>query len=189
MLKKGRVIVVSSVSGGGKTSLLTKLGRYHPELHVAITATSRKPRSNEIPDVHYHFYTKEEFQQKIKNNEFLEHAEVHGNFYGVLAAPLFEKIERGESVILNIDVQGKRQVKEKLGDQVLSIFILPPGREVWEARLRNRGTDPEEEISRRLKEGIREMKEASAYDYQIVNEVLEVAAGELSAILKEEGLL
>ncbi len=187
--RKSRVIVISSVSGGGKTSLIRVLMRNHPELQVAITATSRKPREGEVDGVHYYFYDKEEFQRKVERDEFLEHALVHGNYYGVPAAPLYENLDQGKSVILNIDVQGKRTAHRKLGERVLSIFLMPPNRDVWEERLRNRGTDAEQDIQRRLREGHQEMKFASEFDYRVVNELLESAAGEVSMILKEEGVL
>lgn len=189
MNRKARVIVISSVSGGGKTSLIGVLTRMHPELTTAITATSRPRRPGEEDGVHYHFYSPDEFARMLEAGEFIEHARVHGNYYGVPAAPLQAALDQGRSVLLNIDIQGMRHVKERMGDRVLSIFIMPPNRSVWEERLRSRGTDSEDVIRARLVEGGLEMKAAGEYDYRVVNEVLEVAAGEVSAILASEGIL
>lgn len=187
MLSKSRVVVISSVSGGGKTSLIRLLVRNHPELWVAVTATSRAPRDEEIHGVDYFFYTEPEFQVHLKNKEFLEHAYVHGNHYGVPQGPVLEKLEQGRSVILNIDFQGMRTVRERLKDRVVSVFILPPNREEWENRLRSRATDSEEQIRRRLEQGELEMQVAPEYDYRVVNDVLERATGEVSAILESIG--
>ncbi len=189
MEHKSKVIVISSVSGGGKTSLIHLLVRNHPELAVAVTATSRQPRKGEINGDHYFFLSSEEFSRKIQQNEFLESAQVHGNYYGVPAAPVFETLENGKSVILNIDVQGMRSVKARMGGRLLSVFILPPDRETWEHRLRTRATDSEADIQKRLNEGLSEMKAAEEYDYRVVNEVLESAAGEISAILQAENIV
>jgi guanylate kinase len=184
-----RVIVISSVSGGGKTSIIRLLRRMHPDLHVAITGTSRPPRPGEAHGVDYYFFESAEFEKMILSDKFLEHALVHGNYYGVPAAQVNEMLAAGRSVILNIDVQGMRSVKRKLGSQVISFFILPPGVQEWEERLRNRRTDSEESIARRLNEGRHEMACAAEYDYRIINHILEDAAGEISAILSQENVL
>ena len=190
MLKSGpRLIIISSVSGGGKTSLISRLIRDHSDLHVAVTATSRAPRPNEVDGQHYYFYSPEEFERKIAAHEFLEFARVDGNYYGVPAAPVEKKLAEGISVILNIDVQGMRTIKERLGERVLSIFLLPPDRTVWEERLRKRGTDSEEDIELRLEQGIGEMAAADEYDYQVINDMLEKATGEVSFILRQEGVV
>ncbi|MEQ9363235.1 MAG: guanylate kinase [Leptospirales bacterium] len=190
MLKTGaRLIIISSVSGGGKTSLISRLTRDHADLHVAVTATSRAPRQNEVEGQHYYFYAAEDFERKIEAGEFLEHARVHGNYYGVPAAPVEAKLAEGVSVILNIDVQGMRSVKERMAGRVLSIFLLPPDLKVWEERLRKRGTDSEEDIQLRLQQGIGEMAAADEYDYQITNDMLERATGEVSFILRQAGVV
>ena len=183
--KKGQVIVISSVSGGGKTSLIRLLKRNHPELWVAVTATTRAPRQGEADGVDYFFYSRDRFENTIREGGFLEHAVVHGNYYGVPAGPVYEKLNKGRSVIMNIDVQGMRTVQRMMGADMLSIFILPPSAEVWEERLRARGTNTEEDIQTRLREGREEMKCASEYEYSVVNEILEVAAGQVSSILSE----
>ncbi len=187
--RRARVIVISSVSGGGKTSLIRMLTRRHPALQTAITATSRPPRPGEVDGVHYHFLTPQRFSEMIAAGSLLEHAVVHGNYYGVPADQVNETLEAGRSIILNVDVQGMRHIKERLSQRVLSIFILPPDPITWERRLRDRATDPEEAIRRRLEEGQEEMKASAQFDYCVVNDVLERAAGEVSAILEKEGIL
>ncbi|MBE7437948.1 MAG: guanylate kinase [Spirochaetales bacterium] len=181
--------MISSVSGGGKTSIIRLLRRMHPELHVAVTATSRAPRPGEEHGVDYFFLSAEEFKAELASGGFLEHARVHGNYYGVPRRPVEERLSSGQSVILNIDVQGMRSVRQALGDQTISFFILPPGPREWEERLRSRGTDSQETIERRLKEGRFELSCAGEFDHTVLNRVLEEAAGEISAILVEEGVL
>lgn len=189
MLKESRIIVISSVSGGGKTTLINEVVKDYPDLYIAITATSRQPRKGEENGDHYFFYTQNEFQDGIQNNEFLEFAEVHGNYYGVPRGPVMENVEAGNSVILNIDVQGMRAVKNKLGKLVSSIFIMPPDLDVWEKRLRKRDTDTEEEIRKRLQQGVRELDAAFEYDYRLVNKDLGIAVQEMIEVMKKEGAI
>lgn len=189
MDRAGHAVVISSVSGGGKTSLIHLLTRMYPHLETVITATSRPIREGEINGVHYFFYSRDEFEARIARGEFLEHATVHGNHYGVPLDQVRGKMDQGKSVILNIDVQGARRVKEILGERVITFFLLPPNRPEWERRLRGRGTDSEQVIQHRLAEGLRELEEARGYDYRIINDVLERAAGEISVILKEREVL
>jgi guanylate kinase len=186
---KARLIVISSVSGGGKTSLIRLLTRKHPELFVAVTATSRKPRVGEVEGVHYYFLSPDEFQARIDHGEFLEHARVHGNYYGIPAAPVEAKLAEGVSVILNIDVQGMRTIKRRMGARVITIFLTPPDETVWESRLRERGTDSEEDIQLRLAQGRAELAQAHDFDYRVENDLLERAAGEVAAILESEGAI
>lgn len=184
-----RVVIISSVSGGGKTSIIRLLRRMHPELHVAVTATSRAPRPGEENGVDYFFLSPNDFKRELKSGGFLEHALVHGNYYGVPRLPVEERLAAGQSVILNIDVQGMRSVRDALDGKTISFFILPPGQREWEERLRARGTDSQETIDRRLKEGRYELSCAGEFDHTVLNRVLEEAAGEISAILVEEGVL
>ncbi len=184
-----KVVVISSVSGGGKTTLIQELKKLHPHIHVAVTATSRGPREGEIPGDHYYFYEPERFRNMIEKGEFLEYAEVHGNLYGVPKGPVEERLKQGTPVILNIDVQGMRTVKQKLGAGVVTIFLIPPDEEVWEKRLRQRGSDPEEEIQRRLRIGREELARADDFDYRVLNDRLDRAVGEVESILRKEGIL
>lgn len=188
--KKGKFIIISSVSGGGKTSIIDALKKRSDEIIAAVTATSRPPRKGEVNGVDYYFYSEEEFKKQIEENQFLEHAIVHGNYYGVPAAQQYEKIKQGYSVILNIDVQGKANLEKLLSaERPLSIFILPPDLKTWEERLRSRGTDSEEIIQKRLAEGKIELSYAPQYDYRIVNGQLEDAVEEIYDILNQEGVL
>jgi len=132
--QKGAVIVISSVSGGGKTTLIHRLLERSERLQVAITATTRAPRAGEVDAVHYYFYSEEEFQKKIERDEFIEHAFVHGNHYGVPLLPVLACLREGKSVILNIDVQGMITIKQKLNDSMISFFLQPPSLEIWEER-------------------------------------------------------
>ena len=151
--REGKVIVISSVSGGGKTTVIGELVRRHRELAVAITATSRPPRDGERDGEHYHFLSREEFEPKIEEGGFLEHATVHGNHYGVPMDQVEKRLQQGESIILNIDVQGMKTIRDRMKERALTIFLLPPDEKTWEERLRGRGTDSDEVILQRLDEG------------------------------------
>ncbi|MBX7058205.1 MAG: guanylate kinase [Leptospirales bacterium] len=182
-----RVLVISSVSGGGKTTLVRELLRLHPDLHVAITATSRPPRGDELDGRDYFFLSNEEFRRRVESGDFLEHAHVHGNLYGIPAGPVQAMLDQGRSVVLNIDFQGMRTVRRALGNQVSTFFLLPPDTATWEERLRNRKTDSEESIRGRLEQGRAELKTAAEFDYKIVNDDLDRATAEFSAILHQLG--
>lgn len=188
MVSDKKVIVISSVSGGGKTTVIRRLLANHNRLISATTATSRQPRQGETNGVDYHFFTKDEFRQKIDNHQFIEHAEVHGNLYGV---PLSE-IERAEQekkiLILNIDVQGMQSLKIKFDHGLLSIFLLPPDQQTWEKRLRSRGTDSEETIQVRLEQGRKELELANQFDYQVVNSDLDECVKKIEQILIMHGI-
>ena len=191
MNEKAKVIIISSVSGGGKNTIIKMLRESYPELSLAVTATTRAPRKGEIDGKDYYFYTQKKFQDYIQNGEkFLEYAKVHGNYYGVPAEPVLEKLRQGKRVILNIDVQGMESVKKKLGsDKVLSFFLLPPSPEVWEQRLRRRMTDTEEQIRKRLKQGAMEMKRIKEYDHVVINDALGETLKEFTKILKQKDLI
>lgn len=188
--RPGKVIVLSSVSGGGKTTLINLFREKYPLVEGAVTATTRNPRPGEIDGIHYHFYSKETFQGLIQEDELLEYAEVHGNYYGVPAGPVREKLRDGKNVILNIDIQGMRSVKRALGpDEVVSIFLMPPSIEEWEKRLRNRKSDTEGDIQKRLENGKEELKAADEFDVVIVNDSLDRAFREMEEALRLRGLI
>lgn len=187
--KKGRLIVISSVSGGGKTTVIDQLKLRNRELVSIITATSRKPREGEVEGEHYQFLSAEEFEKKLANNGFLEHARVHGNLYGVPRQAVEDVLHKGKHVVLNIDVQGMRTVKEIFHEQVITIFLLPPDEKIWEERLRSRGTDPEAEIQRRLKEGRAEIACKDEFDYQVLNFDLIKTIEGVEDILRKENVL
>jgi guanylate kinase len=176
------LIVISGPSGSGKSTLVRRLLDDHPELRlkVSISATTRAPRAGERQDVDYRFLTPEAFE--AGRDDLLEHAAVHGHSYGTPAEPIRQVLAQGDSVILVIDVQGAFQVRAKVPNAVL-IFIQTPGAKELEARLRSRGTDPEPAIRRRLANARRELELAGQYDYQVLNDDLDRAVGELVAIL------
>ena len=189
-MSKNRIIIISSVSGGGKTTLINRLLEKEKSIDLAVTATSRLPREGEVNGIHYHFYSPGKFQRMIDNGEFAEYAIVHANYYGVPMESLNGPLRENKSVMLNIDVQGMRTIIEKSGkENVITIFLLPPDRKVWEERLRKRGSNTEEDIGIRLKEGLREMDQSNLYDHVVVNDDLEKAVDEVLAILRRENVL
>ncbi|SRR6266478_4997011 len=187
------VYIVSAPSGSGKSTLVNELFKMVRKLDFSISYTTRPPRGSEQNGKEYFFISREEFEAMIAAGEFLEYAEVFGNekvrgeYYGTARRFLREAEARGNDLLLDIDVQGASQVKEKMPEAV-SIFILPPGREQLEWRLRNRGLDSEDEICRRLDTARREIENYSKYDYILVNKVVEQSADQLKDIVLSERL-
>lgn len=181
----GRLFVIAGPSGAGKGTLIAELLKRHPEVWLSVSATTRKPRKGEEEGREYHFLDEEEFREKARRGEFLEWAEVHGNLYGTPRERVEEKLGQGRDVILEIDVQGARQVRERMPEAV-SVFIFPPSAEVLEERLRQRGTEDEEELRRRLAKAAEESEERRDYDHVVVNDQLDRAAAELCAIYEME---
>ena len=186
-MSKGLLIVFSAPSGGGKGTILDELKKQNDNLKVSISATTRAPRDKDVNGVNYHFVTKEKFMEMLENGEILEHAEFCGNYYGTPKASVMELTEKGYDVVLEIEVQGGAQIKKIMPDCV-SIFIKPPSLEVLEKRLRNRATEKEEDILKRLATAKGELKEAHNYDYVVVNDKLEDAVEDVKAIIKAEKL-
>jgi guanylate kinase len=184
-IKKGILFVISAPSGAGKTTLCRNVLENMPDIKFSVSYTTRSPRQGEVDGVHYNFVDNEEFRGMIAGSEFIEWAEVHGNFYGTSRKKIAEMASAGIDVLLDIDVQGARQVKEKLPDSVL-IFILPPSFEVLKERLTGRMTDTDEVIEKRLKKAADEIGEYKNYDYVIVNNVIENALTELKSIIIAE---
>jgi len=179
------VYIVSAPSGSGKSTLVNELFRVVRHLDFSISYTTRQPRGSEQNGKEYFFVTKDQFEAMIGSGEFLEYASVHGNYYGTARRFLKEAEASGNDLLLDIDVQGAAQVKQKIPESV-SIFILPPGRQQLEWRLRNRGEDSEEVIRRRMDTARREIENYSKYDYILVNDRLEQATDELKAIVLAE---
>ena len=179
------VFIVSAPSGSGKSTLVNELFKMVQGLEFSISYTTRPARGSEQDGKEYFFVSEAEFEAMIAADEFLEYARVFGNYYGTSRRFLRECEARGHDLLLDIDVQGAAQIKSKLPEAV-SIFILPPGREQLEWRLRSRGLDPEEVIRRRLDTARREIENYSKYDYILVNNVLEKSADELKAIVLAE---
>ena len=179
------VFIVSDPSGSGKSTLVGGLLKRVPDLMFSVSYTTRAPRGHEQPGEGYNYITREEFEDRIAHDEFLEYAEVFGNYYGTHRSVLDRARQQGRDLVLDIDVQGARQLKGRIPDAV-SIFILAPSREVLEQRLRARSEDPEPVIRRRLCEAAEEIRNYSAYDYVLVNREVESSVDALVAIVKAE---
>jgi len=181
------VFIISAPSGSGKSTLVNKVLEIVPNLDFSVSYTTRSPRGNEQNGQEYFFVTRQQFEEMIRRDEFLEHAEVFGNYYGTAARFLREAEEHGNDLLLDIDVQGAEQVKSKI-PQAVSIFILPPNRHELEQRLRHRGQDREEVIERRLVTASREIENYEKYDYILVNDRLDDSIDTLRSILLGERL-
>jgi len=182
---KGMIVVVSSPSGTGRTTIIERVLREDSRLRYSTSVTTRPQRPGEKEGKDYFFVSENEFKQRIERGEFVEWAEVHGFMYATPRAPLVETVQQGGVIILDIDIQGAMQVKEKF-PHCVTIFVAPPSLESLEQRLRNRGTDSEELIKRKLQDALREMAKIPEYDYLIVNEDLDTAVRQLEAILEAE---
>ena len=184
--KKGVLFVISGPSGVGKGTINQKLfAEFTDEVAFSVSATTRGPREGEIDGTHYFFITRQEFDSRVANNEFLEHAEYAGNCYGTPRSYVLDLLNKGVSVILEIDLQGAVQVKACMPESV-SIFILPPSFEELENRLRGRGTETTEKIEKRLAAAKHEMEMAHTYDYRIINDDLDAAYEKLRAVFLDE---
>ena len=182
--KRGKTFIVSGPSGVGKGTVLKELFKKR-DLYYSVSATTRAPREGEVDGVHYHFLNVEEFRALIAEDALLEHAEYAGNYYGTPKRYVDEAMDRGQDVILEIEMQGARQVCAKRPETV-RIFIGPPSWEELERRLVTRGTDSPEKIAQRLQQARVELDNAGEYDYLIINDTVEKAAAELDAILCAE---
>ena len=184
--RRGALYVIAAPSGAGKTSLVKAVLSRDPSLRVSVSHTTRKQREKEIPGVDYNFVSIEEFRRLIGQDAFLEHAQVFDNFYGTGRAQVEALRNAGHDVILEIDWQGAQQVRKAQPD-CKSVFVLPPSRAELEARLRNRKTDSEQVIERRLRDAVADMSHFDEFDYVIVNNDFETAVAELLAILRGGG--
>ena len=186
MQKKGKLFVFSGPSGVGKGTLKAKLfEEFDGQLAFSVSATTRGPREGEKDGVDYFFLTREDFLARRGRGEFLESFEVYpgGALYGTLAEPVMRQLKAGKWVVLEIDVKGARQVRRSFPDAV-SIFVQPPSFEVLEERLRGRGTESEESLAKRLAQAKSELASADEYKYRVVNDRLDDAVADLTAILK-----
>jgi guanylate kinase len=179
----GNLFVIAAPSGAGKTSLVRALVADDDCLQLSVSHTTRGPRPGEVDGEHYHFTSREHFQALIEAGRMLEHAEVHGNHYGTGRDQVDLAFATGRDVILEIDWQGARQVRERFPACVL-IFILPPSRAALHERLQKRGQDSEEVIARRIANARGEMQHATEFDYLIINDDFEVALADLAAIVR-----
>ena len=183
--RRGKLIVVSGPSGAGKSTVIAKVMERRNDLCFSVSATTRKPREGEVDGVNYFFVSGSEFDRMIGDDELLEHAEYNRDNYGTPRAYVEEKRRAGMHVLLDIEVQGARQVRERV-PEAIKIFVIPPSLQVLEQRLRGRGTETEEQIQRRLARARGEYREADFYDYVVINDNLETAANELNAIITAE---
>jgi len=181
--RRGSLFVIAAPSGAGKTSLVKAVLARDPSLRVSISHTTRKQRETEVPGRDYHFITVDEFKRLRDAGEFLEHAQVFDNFYGTGRAQVEALRNAGHDVILEIDWQGARQVRKAQPD-CTAIFILPPSRRELEVRLRNRKTDSDEVIARRLRDSIADMTHYAEFDRVVVNDQFESAVAQLLEILR-----
>ncbi len=181
------IYIISAPSGSGKSTLVNELLKLVPNLDFSISYTTRASRGSEQNGKQYHFVSRAEFEQMIRAGEFLEHADFDGNCYGTARRFLQEAGQKGHDLLLDIDVQGAQQIKQKLTDAV-SIFVLPPDRKTLEWRLRNRSEDSEDVIARRLVTASREIENYDKYDYILINDKLEESIESLQAIVLAERL-
>ncbi len=183
-MNKGLLFVVSGPSGAGKGTICKKLTEII-NIELSVSMTTRKPRPGEIEGKNYFFATKEEFLQKIENDGFLEHATVYGNYYGTPREKVMQKLEEGQDVVLEIDIQGALKIKETCPQGVF-IFILPPSMTELRKRITGRGSESEDAINLRLGETLKEVSYIDKYDYCVVNNELDEAVGRVAAIIKAE---
>lgn len=186
----GSAIVLSGPSGVGKSTLVAILRQNHPELDFSISCTTRKPRPGEQNHVHYHFLSEEEFSRKTEAGEFIEHAGIFLRRYGTLRSEVIDRICAGHDVLLDIDVQGARQIRQAaqhdplLAAAVEFVFLAPPSRETLEARLRGRMTETEEQLRVRIAQARTELAAWKQYDYIIVNDTVECASHQLETLFQ-----
>lgn len=184
--RQGRLFVICAPSGAGKTSLVRALMAREPSLRFSISFTTRPQRPNETHGRDYFFVTREEFTAMVGRGEFLEHAGVFDNYYGTARGPVETSLAAGQDLILEIDWQGARQIRQAL-PECRTVFILPPSRAELERRLRGRGTDAEDVIQRRLLDAASDMTHWSEFDYIVVNDAFERAVDELHGIVRGMG--
>ena len=184
-MERGLLIVISGASGTGKGTVCKKLLSKLPNVHYSISATTRKPRQGEVDGREYYFISEDDFKQWIADGKFLEFAEVYGNFYGTPLTKIEERLNRGEDVLLEIDVQGALNVKRKCPDGVY-IFLLPPSLDELKRRIEGRGSETPESLKRRLQNAVAEIQIGREYDYAVVNDSVDEAAAQIEAILVAE---
>ena len=178
------LFIIAAPSGCGKTSLVKALLESLSNLSVSVSHTTRKPRKAEIDGENYHFVSKERFGEMISNNDFVEHAEVFGNLYGTARSNIKEKLDANIDIILEIDWQGARQVRENMPDSI-SIFILPPSKNVLLQRLTDRAQDDDETISERMKNSESEMSHYDEFEYLVINDQFDSTLNNLKAIIQD----
>lgn len=183
----GNLFIVSAPSGAGKTSLVSGLLKLNKQINLSISYTTRAPRPGEVDGVNYHFVSREQFTEMAKHGDFLESAEVYGNFYGTSQPWISQEIAKGHDILLEIDWQGAAQVRSKFPDSI-GIFILPPSLEALETRLHGRQQDSTEVIDKRLQAAREDISHVAEFDYVIINDKLDEALHQLNAVVIAAGL-
>jgi len=180
------MLVLSSPSGAGKSSICRALLDLDRNLYLSISTTTRKKRPNEVSGIDYNFVTLDEFEYKLSQNNFIEHAKVFNNFYGTDKSIVENKINEGKDLLFDIDWQGAQQLREKMREDIVSVFILPPSKKELERRLKERGQDTDEVVKERMSEATAEITHWAEYDYVIINEDLNLSVKTVLGILHSE---
>ena len=188
MVTKGLLLIISSPSGAGKTTICKKLIDEIDDIDLSVSVTTRKKRKDEIEGKHYFFKNEDEFRLLLRENQFLEHASVFGCFYGTLKNEVILKINKGIDVIVDIDWQGTRQIEKQLPEDIVKIFILPPSMKELENRLGKRASENKENFDKRMSEAKKEISHYKEYDFVIVNNDLQLAVEQIKLILFSERL-
>ncbi len=187
--RRGILLILSSPSGAGKSTLSKRLTTWDPTIGFSVSATTRSPRPGEVEGREYFFRTRDEFEAMVAAGEMLEHAEVFGNLYGSPRGPVEAALSQGKDMLFDVDWQGGQQIRNSgLGEDVVSVFILPPSIKELEQRLRGRGQDPDEVIAARMARSLDEISRWSEYDYVLINHDIDAAEEELRAIVTAERL-
>ncbi|MEP0336621.1 MAG: guanylate kinase [Alphaproteobacteria bacterium] len=186
--RRGMMLVLSSPSGAGKTSISRRLLAEETGIVMSVSATTRPPRPGEVDGKDYYFYDQETFARMIANNEFLEHATVFDNSYGTPKKPVWDALDSGQDVLFDVDWQGTRKLRESAREHLVSVFILPPSIDELESRLKGRGQDSDEVVAGRMARAKSEMSHYEEYDYIVINDDLDASVENVMAILKAERL-
>ena len=186
--KEGVLLVISSPSGTGKTTICKKLLEYDKNIHLSVSVTTRKKRKNEVEGIDYYFKTKKDFFNLKSENSFIENAFVFENYYGTLKSEVLEQLENGIDVLIDIDWQGTRQITQAMKGNLIKIFLLPPSIDELKKRLSNRNSDSVEEINFRMSRALKEIKHYDEYDYVLVNNNLDNTFQQIVKILESERL-
>lgn len=183
----GKLIILSGPSGSGKDTVLEELIKCEDNVQLSVSLTTRAARDCETDGIHYFFVSREQFEEKLKNGEVLEYAEYGGNYYGTPKEPIDKWLGEGKTVILKIEVQGAEKIRRAYPD-VISVFLMPPSMKTLEQRLRNRESENEADILRRLDIAKKEIERSNEYDYIVFNDIIDTATQDLSAIIRAEAL-